>query len=84
MRDTLTHGERSLAADGYADDVREMRRRFQDGMRRHACAAIETLTSRRVMSFLSDNDVEQETAIECFVLDAPLFADTDARPGPVR
>ena len=49
-----------------------MRRRFQDAMRRHVCAAIESLTDRKVVSFLSDNDVVSETAIEVFVLDGPI------------
>jgi uncharacterized protein YbcI len=82
MRDTLTRGERSLAADGRAEDVREMRRRFQDGMRRPACEAIESLTGRRVVSFLSDNDIEAETALECFVLDAPVLFGDDAGLSP--
>jgi uncharacterized protein YbcI len=80
MEDTLTRGERSLVADGDGVGVREMRRRFQDAMRRHVCAAIEGLTDRKVVSFLSDNDVESEMAIEVFVLDAPIGHADD---GPV-
>jgi len=72
MQDTLTRGERSLVADGDGQSVREMRRRFQDAMRRQLCAAIESLTDRKVVSFLSDNDVLTETAIEVFVLDGPI------------
>jgi len=72
MQDTLTHGERSLVADGDGESVRGMRRRFQDAMRRQVCAAIEELTGRRVVSFLSDNDVNAEMAIEVFVLDGPI------------
>src|SRR3954454_4190742 len=77
MQDTLTRGERSLVAGGDGESVREMRRRFQDAMRRHLCASIEELTDRTVVSFLSDNDVESETAIEVFVLDAPIGNDGD-------
>ena len=77
MQDTLTRGERSLVADGDAESVREMRRRFQDAMRRHVCAAIESLTDRKVVSFLSDNDVESEMAIEVFVLDGPISENGD-------
>src|SRR3954453_12899289 len=72
MQDTLTRGERSLIADGDGESVREMRRRFQDAMRRHICAAVESLTGRKVVGFLSDNDVESEMAIEVFVLDGPI------------
>ena len=74
MQDTLTRGERALVADGDAEGVRHMRRRFQDAMRRHMCGAIEGLTDRKVVSFLSDNDVRAETAIEVFVLDGPIEA----------
>jgi uncharacterized protein YbcI len=72
MQDTLTRAERSLVADDDGESVREMRRRFQDAMRRHLCAAIEGLTDRKVVSFLSDNDVASETAIEVFLLDGPI------------
>jgi uncharacterized protein YbcI len=72
MEDTLTRGERSLVADGDGEAVRQMRRRFQDAMRRQVCTAVEALTERKVVSFLSDNDIEAETAIEVFLLDGPV------------
>jgi uncharacterized protein YbcI len=72
MEDTLTRGERSLVADGDGESVRQMRRRFQDAMRRQVCTAVEALTERKVISFLSDNDIEAETAIEVFILDGPV------------
>jgi uncharacterized protein YbcI len=72
MEDTLTRGERSLVADGDGEAVRQMRRRFQDAMRRQVCTAVEALTERKVVSFLSDNDIEAETAIEVFILDGPV------------
>jgi uncharacterized protein YbcI len=51
-RDTMTHGERSLAAEGCADDVREMRRRIQDGTRATVSRTIDQLTGCRVLSCL--------------------------------
>ena len=82
MEDTLTRGERSLVADGDGEAVRQMRRRFQDAMRRQVCTAVEALTERKVISFLSDNDIEAETAIEVFILDGPVdFVADDARNG---
>jgi len=81
MEDTLTRGERSLVGDGDGESVREMRRRFQDAMRRHVCEAVESLTERRVVSFLSDNDVVTETAIEVFVLDGPVANGDNERIG---
>jgi uncharacterized protein YbcI len=81
MEDTLTRGERSLVSDGDGESVRGMRRRFQDAMRRPLCEAIEGLTGRKVVSFLSDNDVETETAIEVFVLDGPAGNGDNGRGG---
>jgi uncharacterized protein YbcI len=81
MADTLTKGERSLVADDDGQSVRQMRRRFQDAMRRPLCEAVEGLTGRRVLSFLSDNDVESETAIEVFVLDGPVGDGDNHRNG---
>jgi len=74
MQDTLTRGERSLVADGDGESVRQMRRRFQDAMRRQICSAVESLTGRKVIGFLSDNDVEAELAIEVFILDGPVVS----------
>jgi uncharacterized protein YbcI len=69
LEDTLTKGERSLVADGQHEDVRFMRRRFQDGMRESLCSAVETLTGRRVLAMLSDNHIDPELSVEVFVLD---------------
>jgi uncharacterized protein YbcI len=77
MHDNLTRGERSLVADDDGESVRQMRRRFQDAMRRQVCSAVETLTERRVVSFLSDNDIVAETAIEVFILDGPVEVAAD-------
>jgi uncharacterized protein YbcI len=40
-------------------------------MREDAIAAIERLTERRVISFMSDHDVSTDTSVELFLLDAP-------------
>jgi uncharacterized protein YbcI len=69
LEDTLTKGERSLVADGQNEDVRFMRRRFQDGMRRMLCDSVETLTGRRVVAMMSDNHIDPELSVEVFVLD---------------
>src|SRR3954465_13631080 len=52
MQDQLKRGERSLVADGDGESVRQMRRRFQDAMRRQICSAVESLTGRKVIGFL--------------------------------
>ena len=69
LRDTLTKGERGLAERGELDTVLSMRRAFQSTMRDEAIAAIEELTGRKVLAFLSDNVAEPDLAVEVFVLE---------------
>jgi uncharacterized protein YbcI len=68
LSDTLTKGERKLAASGRAQFVRDTRKAFQDAMREDFVAEIETLTGRSVTAFLSDNHIDPDVGIECFNL----------------
>jgi uncharacterized protein YbcI len=68
LSETLTKGERKLAAAGRAQLVRDTRNAFQDAMREEFVAEIEALTGRSVTAFLSDNDIDPDVAIECFQL----------------
>jgi uncharacterized protein YbcI len=75
MEDTMTKGERSLVADGSAESVLHMRREFQRAMRDELVTAIEELTSRQVVAFMSDNHIGPDLAVELFVLDEPVSAE---------
>jgi uncharacterized protein YbcI len=68
LQDTLTRGERNLLRDGQDDLVLSTRRAYQAAMRQEAIAGIEDLTGRKVRAFLSDNHLEPDIAVECFVL----------------
>ena len=68
LSDTLTKGERTLAATGRSQFVRDSRRAFQDAMRDEMVADVERLTGRKVIAFLSDNHIDPDVAIECFQL----------------
>lgn len=46
-----------------------MRRTFQSTMREDATAAIEELTGRQVVAFMSDNHVDPDIAVEISVLE---------------
>jgi uncharacterized protein YbcI len=70
LGDTLTKGERKLAATGRVEFVREARRAYQDAMREEFIEEIEALTGRRVLAFLSDAHIDPDVAIECFHLSA--------------
>ena len=69
VKDALTKGERSLVRDGREALVLDTRKAFQQTMRAELIAAIETITGREVAAFLSDNHVDPDVAIECFVLE---------------
>jgi uncharacterized protein YbcI len=68
LQDTLTMGEKSLVRDGHADLVLATRKAFQQTMGPQMIAAIEELSGRTVLAFLSDNHIDPDVAIESFLL----------------
>jgi uncharacterized protein YbcI len=79
LHDTMIRAEKTLAEEGEEDLVRGVRRVFQGKFRDDANGIVERLTGRKVVAFLSDHDVDEDVAIEAFVLESP-----DAqRPEPV-
>ena len=70
LRDTLTKGERKLAASGFRDEVLHIRHRYQEVLRPEATAMIEELLGRRVIGFMSDNHLDPDLAAEVFILEA--------------
>jgi uncharacterized protein YbcI len=72
MSDNLTQAERSLAEVGDGDTVRRVREDCRDAMRGELVGAVEDLTGRHVLAFLSDQSVTPDVATEVFVLDEPL------------
>ena len=68
MQETLTKGERAMADGGEEQSVVSMRRTYQRLMSDDARAAIEELTGRQVIAFMSDNYVDPDLAVEVFVL----------------
>jgi len=73
LQETLLKAEHSLIEDGKGDLVVEMRRSFQQTMREDLTAAVEMLTERKVIAFMSDSQLEPDYSVEVFVL-APLTA----------
>jgi uncharacterized protein YbcI len=76
LEDTLTKAERSLIDGGQAEVVLEMRRALQGAMRDALVEAVESLSGRRVIAFLSDHQAEPDFAVESFVLE-PFPHDQD-------
>jgi uncharacterized protein YbcI len=70
-QDNLTKAECRLAAEGETDLVVTIRRKFQTTMRDDLIGGVELLTGRKVLSFLSDHDADNDYAAEVFILDGP-------------
>ena len=69
LQDTLTRGERSLVEAGEGDAVLNLRRLWQKVMRTRCSRAIEELTGRTVVGFMSDNHIDPDIAVEVFILE---------------
>ena len=69
LHDSMTHAEKTLVRAGRPAEVLQMRRTFQETMRPSLIEAVEGLTDRTVVSFMSANDVDPDAAAEIFVMD---------------
>lgn len=72
MNDVLTPAEKTLAAGPKADAVRTMRHNYQEAMEKDYRTAVERITGRNVVVFISGNHLDSDVAAELFILDAPL------------
>jgi uncharacterized protein YbcI len=71
LQETLLKAEQSLIRDEKDRVVVEIRRTFQQTMREDLSAAVELLTERKVIAFMSDSHLDPDYSVELFVL-APL------------
>jgi uncharacterized protein YbcI len=69
LEDTLTKGERQLAAHGHDEWVLDTRNRYQRIMRKELEATVERHLGRKVVAFMSDNHIDPDTGIEAFMLE---------------
>jgi uncharacterized protein YbcI len=69
LQDTLTPGERNLVDAGESQAVLDLRRLWQKVMRSSCSHAIEELTGRKVVGFMSDNHIDPDIAVEVFILE---------------
>ncbi len=74
---TLTRGEQSLVRNGKQDVVLAGRRAYQETMEAEAITAIQDLSGRRVVAFMSSNHIEPDLAVEVFILEPLLPASAD-------
>jgi uncharacterized protein YbcI len=69
MHDTLTTAEQTLVDAGRAEDVLLTRKQLQGAMRESVIGVVENLTGRKVIAFMSDNNIDPDMAVEAFVLE---------------
>jgi uncharacterized protein YbcI len=69
MRDTLTKGERSLAAADRGDEVLRSRHAYQMVMGDDLTKLVERSVDRKVIAFMSANHVDPDVAVEFFLLE---------------
>jgi uncharacterized protein YbcI len=81
LEETLTKAERKQIDSGLGDSVRDTRRLLQETMREEMIAAVEDLTGRKVIGFLSDHQLDPDIAMESFVFErqAPATSEDGAQ-----
>jgi uncharacterized protein YbcI len=84
LEDIYTPVERTLIEAGNQEDVRRTRQVFQDAMRDRFIDAVEGITGRKVIQFMSQVGFDPDMAIEFFALeraasDEPPSADGSGR-----
>jgi uncharacterized protein YbcI len=74
LRNGFTAHERTIVESGNHGRVIEMRQDFQRLMENRYREAVEAITGRRVVAFLSQAHLEPDITLEIFFLDRPLGA----------
>lgn len=69
MHEVLTQAEKSLAKTNQADAINNIRHLFQETMEADFREAVERLTGRTVLAFISGNHIDPDVAAELFILD---------------
>ena len=69
LQDSLTRGEQVLAEAGEGNAVLDLRRRWQRVMQAEISKEVEKLTGRKVIGFMSDNQIDPDLAVDVFVLE---------------
>jgi uncharacterized protein YbcI len=79
LENSLTPAERNLAAMDQHQRLRDMRMFFQYATETEFCEAVEQITGRRVVAFVSGIDTRKDVSSEVFYLE-PLSSAADGKP----
>ena len=80
LEETFTPAEKTLIARGESEGFQDIRRRFQRVMADQFRSLVEQATGREVRSFMSETDLDNDIAIEIFLLGAPKTDMTGFEP----
>jgi uncharacterized protein YbcI len=69
MHGVLTHAEKTLGESNHGEAVSQIRHLFQQTMDADFSEAVERLTGRKVVAFISGNNLDPDIAAEVFILD---------------
>lgn len=72
MYEVLTPAEKSVTRAAHTEAVNHIRRVFHQTMEADFREAVERLTGRKVLAFISGNHLDPDIAAELFILDSPL------------
>lgn len=78
LRDTLTRAERRLSTLDEHQRLRDMRMLFQYSAEDEFRAAVEEITGRTVIAFISGIDTKKDVASEIFLLESQGPIDVDS------
>lgn len=81
MGEVYTDVEKTLIEIQRSVAVQESRTAFQQAMRQRFIDAVECLSGRHVMAFVSSNSVGPDMEIELFILTPQSLADTETGAG---
>jgi uncharacterized protein YbcI len=68
LEESFTRAEKTLVERGEREAIEHIRRRFQQQMADSFISVIEQATGRKVRTFLSQTNVEQDVSVETFLL----------------
>lgn len=81
LHDIYTPVERTLIDAGDREQVKTTRQAFQMAMRGPFTEAVEEITGKKVVAFMSQVHFDPDMAVEVFVLEADASEDGAGEPG---
>jgi uncharacterized protein YbcI len=84
LQGVLSKGEQNLVRNGTREPVLRTRRAYQEMMEQDAVAAVEQISGRTVRAFTSANHLDEDLAVEIFVLEPLGDGARESSPGRPR